>query len=98
MFELKSLYHAIRIHKQKAEHLSVQMKKPFAKFLDAKDEIEVEVSEGEAGIKNKKYTYRQKLNKKMISVDGVYLKLGEAIYLLMLTKREEGHRLVSFWL
>ena len=33
---LKSLYHSVRVAKQKAEHRAVQMKKPFAEFLDDK--------------------------------------------------------------
>ena len=38
---LKTLYHSIRVAKQRSEHLSVQLKKPFAEFLDAKGEVEV---------------------------------------------------------
>ena len=38
---LKTLYHSIRVAKQRSEHLSVQLKKPFAEFLDAKGEVEL---------------------------------------------------------
>ncbi len=85
---LKRLYHSIRVHKQKAEHLAVQMKKPLAEFLDSKENKYTD----DKGIK---HSFRTKLNKKMISVDGangvVDLTLGEAIYLYMLTKREPAH-------
>jgi len=38
---LKSLYHSVRVARQRSEHLSVKLKKPFAEFLDAKGEVEV---------------------------------------------------------
>lgn len=41
---LQSMYHSIRVARQKAGHLAVQMKKPFEEFLDAKGEIEIELS------------------------------------------------------
>lgn len=81
---LKTLYHDVRVHKQKAEHLAVQMKKPFAEFLDSKDNVWTDE-------KGKKHSFRNKLNKKMITVNGADLTLGEAIYLYMLTKRELSH-------
>jgi hypothetical protein len=85
---LKSLYHSIRVHKQKAEHLAVQLKKPLAEFMDNKENAWTD----ENGHKRR---FRSKLNKKMISVNGangvVDLTLGEAIYLFMLTKREAAH-------
>ena len=85
---LKSLYHSIRVHKQKAEHLAVQLKKPLAEFMDNKEN-------GWTDDNGHKRSFRSKLNKKMISVNGangvVDLTLGEAIYLFMLTKREAAH-------
>lgn len=83
---LKALYHSIREHKQKAEHLAVQMKKPFAEYLDSREEDHIWVND-----KGTKRTYRQKLNEKLINVNGYEITLGEAIYLYMLTKRENAH-------
>ena len=85
---LKSLYHSVRVAKQKAEHRAVQMKKPFAEFLDNKENAWEEEKDG----KIRKHSYRNKLNKKIINVNGNEITLGEAIYLLMLTKREHAHR------
>ena len=81
---LKTLYHTVRVATQKAEHLSVQLKKPFAEFIDDKKNV----WEDEKG---KKHTYRNKLNKKTVSINGAEITLGEAIYLYMLTKREQAH-------
>lgn len=85
---LKSLYHSIRVHRQKAEHLAVQLKKPLAEFMDNKENDWTDDN-------GHKRRFRSKLNKKMISVNGangvVDLTLGEAIYLFMLTKREAAH-------
>ena len=81
---LKTLYHDVRIHKQKAEHLAVQMKKPFADYLDSKENVWTDTD-------GKKHSFRDKLNKKMINYNGAELTLGEAIYLYMLTKRELTH-------
>ncbi len=84
---LKSLYHSVRVAKQRAEHRAVQMKKPFSEFLDDKENRWVESKDG----KERKYSYRDKLNKKLINVNGNEITLGEAIYLFMLTKREHAH-------
>ncbi|MBP3376197.1 MAG: hypothetical protein J6L83_05485 [Clostridia bacterium] len=81
---LKTLYHDVRIHKQKAEHLAVQMKKPFADYLDSKENVWTDTD-------GKKHSFRDKLNKKMINYNGAELTLGEAIYLYMLTKRKLTH-------
>ena len=81
---LKTLYHDVRVHKQKAEHLAVQMKKPFADYLDSKENVWTDTD-------GKKHSFRDKLNKKMINYNGAELTLGEAIYLYMLTKRELSH-------
>ena len=83
---LKSMYHSVRVAKQKAEHRAVQMKKPFAEFLDDKENRWEDTQDG----KTRKYSYRDKLNKKIINVNGNEISLGEAIYLLMLTKREHA--------
>ena len=82
---LKTLYHTVRVATQKAEHLSVQMKKPFSEFLDNKENAWTDDN-------GKKHSFRNKLNKKMINVNGAEITLGEAIYLYMLTKREHAHR------
>ena len=82
---LKTLYHTVRVATQKAEHLSVQLKKPFSEFLDKKENAWIDDN-------GKKHSFRNKLNKKMINVNGAEITLGEAIYLYMLTKREHAHR------
>ncbi len=87
---LQSMYHSVRVARQKAGHLAVQMKKPFAEFLDDK-ENRWEGSEEQGGKSGKQYSYRDKLNVRKINVNGAELTLGEAIYLLMLTKRKESH-------
>ena len=81
---LKQLYHSIRVHKQRAEHLAVQMKKPLAEFIDSKDNRYTDKN-------GREHSFRKKLNEKQISIDGANITLGEAIYLYMLTKREEAH-------
>lgn len=81
---MKTLYRSIRDARQKADHRAVQMKKPFAEYLDDKENA----WEDEKG---HKHSYRSKLNKKIINVNGYEITLGEAIYLYMLTKREEAH-------
>lgn len=81
---LKTLYHTVRVATQKAEHLSVQLKKPFAEFIDDKKNV----WEDEKG---RKHSYRNKLNLKTVSINGAEITLGEAIYLYMLTKREQAH-------
>lgn len=86
---LKSLYHSVRVAKQKAEHRAVQMKKPFAEFLDDK-ENRWEAQKDQGGREGKSYSYRDKLNVRTINVNGTNITLGEAIYLLMLTKREHA--------
>ena len=87
---LQSMYHSIRVARQKAGHLAVQMKKPFEEFLDDKENA-WEGNEEQGGKNGKKYSYRDKLNLRKVNVNGAELTLGEAIYLLMLTKREEAH-------
>jgi hypothetical protein len=81
---MKTLYRSIRDARQTADHRAVQMKKPFAEYLDDKENA----WEDEKG---HKHSYRRKLNKKIINVNGYEITLGEAIYLYMLTKREEAH-------
>ena len=87
---LQSMYHSVRVAKQKASHLAVQMKNPFKKFLDDKENAWEGDSE-KGGKNGRKYSYRDKLNVCKINVNGAELTLGEAIYLLMLTKRSEAH-------
>ena len=82
---LKSLYHSVRVAKQRSEHLSVKLKKPFAEFLDDKEKNTWKDEKG------RKRTYRQKLNEKIVNVNGNEITLGEGIYLYMLTKREQSH-------
>lgn len=87
---LQSMYHSIRVAQQKSGHLAVQIKKPFQNFIEDK-ENRWESNGDDGGKKGRKYAYRDKLNVKTINVNGSELTLGEAIYLLMLTKREESH-------
>lgn len=86
---LKSLYHSVRVAKQRAEHRAVQMKKHFTEFIDDK-ENRWEAKKDQGGREGKSYSYRDKLNVRKISVNGTEITLGEAIYLLMLTKREHA--------
>lgn len=80
---LKTLYHDVRVATQRSEDLSARLKDPFAKFIDSKDNQWTDE-------KGHKHSYRNKLNEKQISVDGVNITLGEAINLYMLTKREHA--------
>ena len=81
---LKTLYHAVREATQKAEHMAVQMKKPFAEYLDDKENAWTDED-------GKKHSFRDKLNDKTVVVNGNEITLGEAIYLYMLMKREHSH-------
>jgi hypothetical protein len=81
---LKTLYHDVRVATQKSENLAARLKDPFAKFIDNKENRWTDE-------KGHKHSYRNKLNDKEISVDGVNITLGEAINLYMLTKREHSH-------
>lgn len=87
---IQSMYHTIREAQQKSAHLSLQMTRPLIDFIDDK-ENRWESDGEDGGKKGHKYSFRNKLNTKTISVNGSELTLGEAIYLLMLTKREESH-------
>lgn len=81
---LKTLYHSVRVARQRADHRSVRMKKPFDEFINNKDNAWTDE-------KGKKRAYREKLNEKTVVVNGNEITLGEGIYLLMLTKREQAH-------
>ena len=81
---LKTLYHAVREATQKSEHMAVMMKKPFAEYLDDKEN---DWTDGDG----KKHSFRDKLNEKTVKVNGYEITLGEAIYLYMLAKREHAH-------
>lgn len=81
---LKSLFHSIREAEQQARTMADRMKSPFAEFMDNKENTWVDKD-------GKKYSFRAKLYKKMINIDGKEITLGEAIYLYMLTKREHAH-------
>ena len=81
---LKKLYHAVREATQKAEHMAVQMKTPFAEYMKDKENA---WQDGDG----KKHSFGDKLNLKTVVVNGNEITLGEAIYLLMLTKREHSH-------
>lgn len=81
---LKTLYHSVRVARQRADHRSVRMKKPFDDFINDKENAWTNE-------KGKKRAYREKLNEKTVVVNGNEITLGEAIYLLMLTKREHAH-------
>ena len=87
---LQSMYHSIREAQQKSGHVALQMMKPLMDYIDNK-ENRWESDGEDGGKKGRKYAYRDKLNVKTINVNGSELTLGEAIYLLMLTKREESH-------
>ena len=80
---LTTLYHEIRVAKQRAEHRAVRMKKPFAEFLDDKENRWVDGN-------GRSISFRKKLNDKKVNVNGYEISLGESIYLYMLTKREEA--------
>ena len=81
---LSTLYRDIRMAAQSAEDMKARLKDPFVKFVDDKDNKWKDE-------KGHSRSYRQKLNEKKISVDGVNITLGEAINLYMLTKREHTH-------
>ena len=87
---LQSMYHSIREAQQKSGHVALQMMNPLMDYIDNK-ENRWESDGEDGGKKGRKYAYRDKLNVKTINVNGSELTLGEAIYLLMLTKREESH-------
>ena len=81
---LKTMYHDIRIAKQKANTQAARMKDPFKQFLEnEKNEWKDE--------KGHKRSFRAKLENKMIKIYGKEINLGEAIYLDMLMKREQSH-------
>jgi hypothetical protein len=82
---LHTLYHAIRVARTNADDMAYRMKDPFAKYIDDK-ENRWQNKDG------KERSYRDKLNEKMVVVNGVEITLGEAIYLYMLTKRDHSHR------
>jgi hypothetical protein len=87
---LQSMYHSVREAQSKSATMWTRMLKPFQEFLDDK-ENRWEGNEEQGGKNGKKYSYRDKLNVKVINVNGSEMTLGEGINLLMLTKREAAH-------
>lgn len=89
---LQSMYHSIREAQSKSNTMATRMLKPFDEFLhDKENRWEGTGADAEGGVKGWKYSYRDKLNVKKVSVFGTDITLGEAINLYMLTKREEAH-------